>query len=85
MKRQLKTHIRANISVDKMPFGFISGVATTDVIFPMRQLQEKYLTKRRNLCLAFVDLEKAFDLVPRKIIWCPMRIAGKTEYVISHW
>ena len=41
----------------------------TDAIFILRQLQEKHLAKNKKLYFAFVDLEKAFDRVPRKVIW----------------
>ena len=41
-------------------FGFMAGKGTTDAIFLVRQLQEKYLGKKK-LFLAFVNLEKAFD------------------------
>ena len=37
----------------------------TDAIFVVRQLQEKYLAANKRLYMAFVDLEKAFDQVPR--------------------
>ena len=49
-------------------FGFVPGRGTKDAIFVIRQLQEKYLQVKRRLYMAFVDLEKAFDHVPRKVI-----------------
>ena len=51
-----------------MQFGFMPGWGTTNAIFILRQLQEKYLAKNRKLYFAFVDLEKAFDRVLRKVI-----------------
>ena len=38
---------------------------TTNAIFTLRQLQDKYLAKKTNLYFAFVDLAKAFDRVPK--------------------
>ena len=41
----------------------------TEAVFVVRQLQEKYLAANKRLYMAFVDLEKAFDRVPWKVIW----------------
>ena len=47
-----------------MQFSFLTGRGTTDAIFILRDLQEKYLDKAENLCFVIVDLEKASDQVP---------------------
>ena len=65
-----------------MQFGFVPGRGTTDAIFIIRQLQEKYLAFNKPLYLAFVDLEKASDHVPRKVIWWAMRKLGVEEWAI---
>ena len=61
--------IRQLVSVDDSQFGFTPGRGTTDAIFVVRQLQEKYLVANKRLYMAFLDLEKAFDQVPWKVIW----------------
>ena len=53
--------IRQLVSVNNSQFGFVPGRGTTDAIFVVRQLQEKYLAANKRLYMAFVDLEKAFD------------------------
>ena len=53
-------------------FRFRPGRSTTDAIFIMRQLQEKFSEKKKLYCV-FVDLEKAFDRVPRKAIEWALR------------
>ena len=53
--------IRQLVSINDSQFGFGPGRGTTDTIFLVRQLHEKYLSANKRLYMAFVDLEKAFD------------------------
>ena len=46
--------------------GFRTGRSTIDLIFSVRQLQEKCREQRRPLCIGFIDLTKAFDFVSRR-------------------
>jgi hypothetical protein len=80
-ERVVEARLRRNImegriSIDDMHFGFMPGRGTTDAVFVVRQVQEKYLQKRRELWMAFVDLEKAFDRVPREVLWWALRRLG---------
>ena len=54
----------------------------TDTIFVVRQLQEKYLAVNKRFYMAFIDLEKAFDGVPRKVIWWALRKLGVEEWIV---
>ena len=45
--------------------GFRSGQSTVDMIFSIRQLQEKCQEQQMQLHIAFIDLTKVFDLVSR--------------------
>ena len=65
-----------------MQFGFMPGRGTTDAIFLVKQLQEKYLGKKKNLYFAFIELEKAFDRVPREVVWWAMRKLGVEEWLV---
>ena len=55
----------------------------TDAIFIVRQLQEIYLAKKKDLWMAFVYLEKAFDRVPREVVWLKLRYLGLDEWIVS--
>ena len=74
--------IRQVVSIDDSQFGFVPGRGTTDAIFVVRQLQEKYLAANKRLYMAFVDFEKAFDWVPRKVIWWALRKLGVDEWIV---
>ncbi|XP_047485900.1 uncharacterized protein LOC125036983 [Penaeus chinensis] len=45
--------------------GFRAKRSTIDMVFSLRQLQEKCIEQKQPLYLAFIDLTKAFDLVNR--------------------
>lgn len=61
--------------------GFRRNRSTVDMIFSLRQLQEKCKEKQQPLFIAFIDLTKAFDLVSRDglfkilpLIGCPPKL-----------
>jgi hypothetical protein len=61
--------------------GFRASRSTTDMIFSVRQIQEKCREQRQPLYMAFIDLTKAFDMVSRdglfdilRKIGCPPRL-----------
>ena len=56
LERIMEVLIRDRVDIDAMQFGFRPGKGTTDAIFILRQLQEKYLAKQKVLYFAFVDL-----------------------------
>ena len=75
--------LRQKVKIDDMQFGFVPGKGTVDVIFMVRQLQEKFLEKRKDLFFAFVDLEKTFDIVPRKVARWALRQLDVEEWLVQ--
>ena len=49
--------------------GFHPGRSTVDMIFTVRQVQEKCLEQNLDLYSVFIDLTKAFDTVNREALW----------------
>ena len=53
-------------------------------VFILRRMQEEYHTKGKMLYMSFVDIEKALDRVPRKVLeWVMRNIRGFVRSVIS--
>jgi len=83
VERIFEHRIRQQIEVDVRQFGFMKGKGTTGAIFTVRQMQENFRVKGKKLYFGFVDLEKAFDRVPREVIRWAMRKLGMEEWLVS--
>ena len=66
-----------------MLFGFMPDKDTIDAVFIFMRIQEEYLAKRKKLYICFVDLEKAFDRVPRNVVEWAIRKIRIAEALIS--
>lgn len=64
--------------------GFRIGRCVQDHIFTIKQIIEKKREKRKNVYLAFIDLEKAFDKVPREKLWQIMRKRKINEKMVKN-
>ena len=53
--------------------GFNAGRSTTEQIFNLRILGEKYLQHQLNLYHVFIDFKKAFDRVWHEALWATLR------------
>ncbi|XP_047993557.1 uncharacterized protein LOC125231993 [Leguminivora glycinivorella] len=63
--------------------GFRSQRSTTDMIFTLRQLQEKCREQNTPLMIAFVDLNKAFDTVSREGLYMALEKIGCPPKLLS--
>ena len=79
----LEKRLENMVKIENCHFGFLKGKSTTDAIFIIRQLKEKYQEKKLKLYHIFVDLEKAFDRVPREVIRWALRRQKVPERLIN--
>ena len=65
---RLSTHITPEV-ISETQCGFRGSRSTVDMVFCLRQLQEKSIEQDRLLYMVFVDFTKAFDTVGRTGLW----------------
>ena len=68
VERVLENRIRGLVMIDEMQFDFMPRKGTTHALFILRKMQEEFPGREQKLYMCFVDLEKAFDRVPRKVM-----------------
>ena len=79
LEKILDKSLRQIIAIDRMQLWFSLGKGTTDAIFMIRQVQEKMLETSKIVYMAFLDLEKAYDRAPSKVVYCSLRKKGVLE------
>ena len=65
-ERIIERRLRRDLTFSSRQYGFMPGKSTTDALFSLRVSMEKYREGQKELHCVFVDLEKAYDKVPRK-------------------
>ena len=63
--------------------GFRAGWSTTEQIFNLRILCEKYLQHQQDLYHVFIDFKKAFDRVWHAAFWATMKKYNISTYLIQ--
>ena len=82
-ERIIEARLKDRVEISKQQYKFMPGKGTTNAMFALRMLMEKYWEDQRELHCVFVDLEKAYDRVPRKEIRYCMRKSEKTKKYVQ--
>ena len=78
-ERVVERRLRSELMFSEQQYDFVPGKSTTDALFALRVLMEKYRAGQMELRCVFVDLEKAYDKVPREEVWYCMEKSGLAE------
>ena len=87
INERLSEFVETNKIIGEEQAGFRAGYSTQDHIFTLQSIIDIYLNKysRKNLYCAFIDYQKAFDLVDRTSLWSKLidcNINGKLMKLI---
>jgi hypothetical protein len=62
---------------------FITGRSCIDHIFTLRQILEKCQEKFKQIGMIFIDIEKSYDSIPKKLLWQVLEQASISEHIID--
>ena len=59
------------------------GRSTMEAIYLLTKLKKRYRDKKKDLRMVFIDLEKAYDKVPRDLTWWALEKKGVSKRYIE--
>ena len=65
----MKRRLISELTFSGQQYCFKAGECTTDALFALRVLMDKYREGQKELHGVFVDLVNAYHMVPREEVW----------------
>lgn len=83
LEHVLNSRLKSIVNIHSHQCGFVAGRSTVDAIQTLRIVIEKARDNKQDLHIAYLDLEKAFDRVPRDIVWEALRWHNVPEQLVQ--
>jgi hypothetical protein len=68
-ERIIEHRLSGVTNVTENQFESMPGRLTMETIFLIRQLMERCREQKKDMHMIFIELEKAYDKVPRNVMW----------------
>ena len=78
-ERIIEIRLRDRVKISKQQYRFMPGKGTTDAMFALRMLMEKYRKSQGELHCVYMELEKAYNRSSKEELWYCMKKPGMAE------
>ena len=84
LERIIDRWLRKKIHVGRQQLGFMKGVGTTGSLLAVRQIIDKFREREKVLHMVFLDLGKAYGMIPiNEVLQCTRERYVPEKYVRS--